>query len=111
MNLDMAQGTSPSPNNTMAPYGWADNSDHCGPGGSTVFKHQYGLRLWPRPQVSMCPLVPWAMDINTDPDFGRAIDLDLVFSSSLDLNVSVTPGGSIGHLDWHGPHGTKALGH
>lgn len=51
------------------------------------------------------------MDINTDPDFGRAIDLDLVFSSSSDLNVNVTPDGSIGHLDWHGPHGTKALGH
>lgn len=107
MNLDMAQDTSPSPNNTMAPYDWADNPDQCGPGGSTAFKHQYGYRLWPRPQVYMWPLVPWAIDINTDPDFGRAINLT---SSSVAAHT-VTPGGSIGHSDWHGPHGTKALGH
>lgn len=51
----------------------------------------------------------WAMDINTDPGCGKTTDLVIVLDSSLSLDITVVlglditlvPGGSAGHLDWH----------
>lgn len=45
------------------------------------------------------------MDINTDPGCGRTMNLDMVPSSSLGSDVTMTPGGSAGHSGWHDPAG------
>lgn len=50
------------------------------------------------------------MDINTDPDYGRTKNPDMVLGSSPDPDVTVASGGLAGHSDWHGsPHGSMAL--
>lgn len=48
-------------------------------------------------------------DINSDPDCVRTMATDIDFDSSLGLNVTMAPGGSIVHADWHAPHGTWPL--
>lgn len=45
------------------------------------------------------------MNFNTDLNYGRIMDLDMVLSSSLGLVMSTDPGGGKGHPDWHGPSG------
>lgn len=60
----------------------------------------------------MWPLVArWAMDINTNPDCSRPMDLVMVLGSNLGLGVTMVPGESTGHPDWHGPHSSMALGY
>ena len=54
-----------------------------------VLRHQHGLRLWPRPQVSVWPLVvSWVTNINIEPDCGRTGDPDMVLGSSPGLDVT-----------------------
>lgn len=33
----------------------------------------------------------------------KTTDAGVVLGSSWDLDVTVVPGGSVGHSDWHGP--------
>lgn len=49
------------------------------------------------------------MDINTDPDYGRTKNPDMVLGSSPDPDVTVASGGLAGHSDWHGPRPQPAF--
>lgn len=55
---------------------------------------------WPRPWVSMRSLAAtWAMEINTNPSYGRVRDLDMSLGSSLGLDVTMALDGTAGHPD------------
>lgn len=43
------------------------------------------------------------MDINSDPDFCRAMDPDIALGKNLGPDDTVALGGSTGHSDHHGP--------
>ena len=43
------------------------------------------------------------MDINSDPDFCRAMDPDIALGKNLGPDDTVALGGSTGHSDQHGP--------
>lgn len=82
------------------------------PGSSTALGCPYGNRLQPSPQVFMGLLMAtWAIDPNTDLGCGRTMDPDVVLVSSLGPDVTMVPGGIIGHLDQHDPHSSMALRH
>lgn len=55
-------------------------------------------------------MVAEAVDINTDPGFGRATDPDMTLGSSLGLKDTMTPGGRTGHSDCQGPGIGLSLG-
>lgn len=51
--------------------------------GGMALSHQHVHSLWPRPWASVWFLVTLqANNINTDPDYGRTIDLDMVLINS-----------------------------
>lgn len=56
-------------------------------------------------------VVTWATIINTDLSFSRTTDPDVVFSSNLCLNFTMTLGVSTGYPAWHGPSGSMILRH
>lgn len=88
----MALGSSLGPDNTMVSCGSSGHPDQHGHCGGMAFKHQYGHRLQPRLRAFLWPLVlPWAMAINSDPDYGRTMDPDMGHSSSLGLGVTMAP--------------------
>lgn len=47
----------------------------------------------------MTLVVTQAMDINTDSGYSKSLDPDMSLSSSLDWDITMTTGGSIGHSD------------
>ncbi|KAL6087976.1 hypothetical protein STEG23_022836, partial [Scotinomys teguina] len=53
-------------------------------------------------------VVPWAIDIITEPSCDGTMDLEMVLDSSLGQDVTM---GSTDHSDWHDPNGTMAFGH
>ncbi|KAL6038920.1 hypothetical protein STEG23_010009 [Scotinomys teguina] len=55
----------------------------------------------PDPRATEWPLMAtWAAHFNADPGCGRAIDLDMVLGSNLDLDVTLAPCSGTGHPDW-----------
>lgn len=102
----MALGSCPEPDSTMAPGVSVGHSNQYGPGAGTALIHHQGHRLWPRTWASVWLLVAsWASRHQHRPNYGRTKDpdTDTIPSSSLGLDITMAPGGSIGHLDEHGP--------
>ena len=56
-------------------------------------------------------MVPWATDINTEPDCSRTMGPDVALGSSPGLGVTMTPSDSSDLSDQHGPGGGIALEH
>lgn len=54
-------------------------------------------------------MVTEAMDVNTDPNFCRARDIDMAIGSSTGPDVIMVPGGSTVHPANHGPGGSVEL--
>lgn len=54
-------------------------------------------------------MVSEATDNNTDPDRGRAMDLDRAFISGRGLDDIIAPGDNVGHPDECDPGGSIAL--
>lgn len=70
INTDMALGSGPVPDDTVASGDSAGHLDRRGPGSGMALVCQQGHRLWPRPWTSTQPLVALqAMDVNTDPSW------------------------------------------
>lgn len=51
------------------------------------------------------------MDINTDPDYDRTMDPDIVLINNQGLDVTLAPGGSSGYSDQHGSSNGMAYQH
>lgn len=99
------------PGNARIPGESAGHSYQDVPGGSRVFRCPHDSRIWPRPRMSMWPLVTaYATDINIDHGCGLATDLNMFLGSSLGSDVTMFPGGSVGHKSLCGPHRSMALG-
>lgn len=82
----------------MVPGGSTGYPNLYDPSSNMTLRHSHSLRCWPRPQADILPLtVTGAMGIYTDPCCSRAIDPDMVPSSSSDPNDIMATGGSAGH--------------
>lgn len=69
--------------------------------------HKHGFWLQHRQRSSaISSVVTWAIDIKIDPDYSRALVPDMAFSGSMDLDITMASGDSIGHLYQHGPQAT-----
>lgn len=78
---------------TMALGGSVGHSDQYGPSGSLTLGHQHSLRWWPKPWVSAQPsMETGAMDIHTDPGYGRITDPDMLLGRSLGQDMTMAPG-------------------
>lgn len=81
----------------QAKYMLGIQSDQYVPSEGMVLKYQHSLRWQPRCWASSWPLViPGAMDIGTDPGYGRVTDLDLALGSS-GRGSTMALGSSTGH--------------
>lgn len=91
---DMFLISSLGPDVTLAQGGSEGPSDWHGSSGSMTLRYQHSLRWWSRLlALEWTLMVSEAMDINPDPDYGRAMDQDMAQSCSPGPAATVIPGG------------------
>lgn len=94
---DTALGSSSRPDVTMDPVDGRGPSDQYVPSEGMALKYQHSLRWQPRCWASSWPsIITGAMDIGTDPGYGRVTDLDLALGSS-GPGATTALGSSTGH--------------
>lgn len=91
----------------IVPGGSACQSDLEYPSGLMAFEYQHGPRPWKFMWIFMITRDP---NINTDPDYIKAMDLDIALSWNSGLDVRIMLGSSTGHTDLPGPGFIMALG-
>lgn len=85
--------------------------DYYGFSGIIAIRHQHGHRQWSRlPGIDVAFVGTKAMNITTELRCGRIMDLDMILSSSPDLNITLAPGVSADYSDEYGPHGSIGPG-
>lgn len=82
------------PDVTLAQGGSEAPSDWHGSSGSMTLRYQHSLRWWPRLlALEWTLMVSEAVDINPDPDYGRAMEQDMAQSCGPGPAATVIPGG------------------